>query len=159
MYRHYHLTEKQKQRIWSKVQVTDGCWEWLGSHQAGGYAQCGIGSQRAGTRSMGVVHRAVYQMVVGPIPSGLSLDHLCRNRGCVNPFHLEPIPIKVNILRGNGWGGRHKRKTHCPAGHPYTGSNLYTLYTGSRDGHRFCRTCDREKHRRQRERDRPRRTK
>lgn len=76
-------------------------------------------------------HRVVYETVVGPVPEGLELDHLCRNRGCVNPAHLEPVTHQENMRRGH-WG----MKTHCPQGHPYEGDNLV------RDGHsRICRWC------------------
>lgn len=63
-----------------------------------------------------------------PIPDGLVLDHLCRNRACINPNHLEPVSTRVSILRGEGVMARHARKTHCPHGHPYDEPNTWVKY-------------------------------
>lgn len=83
-------------------------------------------------------------MFVGPIPDGLVIDHLCRNPQCVNPMHLEPVTPEENTRRGiGGWNTR--AKTHCPQGHPYSGANLYINPTS---GARVCRTCNNEKARR-----------
>jgi hypothetical protein len=82
-------------------------------------------------------------LLVGPIPEGLTIDHLCRVRHCVNPAHLEAVSERVNILRGNGAGARNARKTHCVKGHAFTPDNLYRDY----QGYRRCRRChiDRQK--------------
>lgn len=82
-------------------------------------------------------HRLVYELLVGPIPDGLQLDHLCRNRGCVRPDHLEPVTRRTNILRGTGPSAIHARKTQCPHGHPYD-------RTVTRRGttERRCSTCE-----------------
>ena len=85
-------------------------------------------------------HRFVYEAERGPIPSGLTLDHKCRVRQCVNPAHLEPVTLAENILRGNGWSGRHARVTQCPHGHPYDDTNTYRGR-----GFRECRACNRKK--------------
>lgn len=76
-------------------------------------------------------------MEVGPIPEGMDLDHTCRNRGCVNPEHLEPVTTQVNTLRGIGPTAENARKTHCKHGHPLEGDNLYV----DPEGKRKCRAC------------------
>jgi len=84
-------------------------------------------------------HRAVYQLLVGPIPLGLQIDHLCRNRVCVNPAHLEAVTQRENIRRSDP-GKHHRNKTHCPHRHPYSGRNLIVR---KRTGARRCRECER----------------
>lgn len=82
-------------------------------------------------------HRWAYEYFKGPIPEGLQLDHLCRNRNCVNPAHLEPVTQRENLLRGTTLSAANFAKTHCPQGHPYSGANLYVKPNGGRD----CRKC------------------
>jgi hypothetical protein len=84
-----------------------------------------------------VAHRLVYEELVGPIPEGMELDHLCRNTSCVNPAHLEPVPHRVNVLRGVGPTAENAVKTECVNGHPLTGRNLCIR----KEGGRKCRTC------------------
>lgn len=79
-----------------------------------------------------------HELHKGPIPEGLVIDHLCRNRGCVNPDHLEAVTQRENILRGEGLAAANARKTHCPKGHPYSGENLYVVPSS---GRRQCRIC------------------
>lgn len=118
--------------FWAKVDrgTTDGCWLWLGAHRATGY-----GSFRGQCS-----HRFAYELVVGPIPEGLELDHLCRVRECVNPAHLEPVTRRENILRSDNFAGQRARQTHCKRGHEFTAANTYVNARGNRS----CRTCHRE---------------
>lgn len=83
-----------------------------------------------------LAHRAIYETLVGPIPAGLTLDHLCRNRWCVNPQHLEPVTARENVLRGEGLSARRARQTNCKRGHALTVDNVYA---GRRE--RRCRIC------------------
>jgi hypothetical protein len=129
-------------RFWTKVrELPNGCWEWGASVSPSGY---GVIREGGGGSPSKVAHRVAYEFVVGKIPEGLCIDHLCRNRACVNPAHLEPVTMRENLLRGEGWAGRHARKTHCPSGHPYSGPNLAR---GSK-GERRCRACARDRARR-----------
>lgn len=115
-----------------RVDVGEGdeCWEWRGSMYRDGY-----GRWRAGGRSR-AAHIVSWESVFGPVPEGLDLDHLCRNRGCVRPSHLEPVTRQVNLLRGRTIAAAHAAKTHCPKGHPYSEENTYRCR-----GIRQCRTC------------------
>jgi hypothetical protein len=93
-------------------------------------------TRREGPGVTTLAHRIVYMLLVGPIPFGYALDHLCRVRRCVNPAHLEPVTIAENVLRGEGTAARHARQTHCLRGHPLSGDNL-VVYGGDR----HCRAC------------------
>ena len=126
--------EETAQRFWEKVEKTEGCWLWIASREGGGYGRFYL------THGHGVpAHRFAYELLVGPIPPGLEIDHLCRNRACVNPAHLEPVTHRINDLRGINPPAMNARKTHCPHGHPYDLLNTYTGYKGCRD----CRICHR----------------
>ncbi len=124
------------QRFWDKVVVSrrTGCWLWTGTRDPLGYGRYSIG------RKMPMAHRAAYEALVGPIPEGFDIDHVrargCASRGCVNPAHLEAVTHHENVLRGDV-GQHNKRKTHCPQGHAYEGSNLYL----DKNGGRGCIAC------------------
>lgn len=125
-------------RFLSNVEASaDGCWLWTASVKDTGYAQFRVD----GALVLG--HRFAFEYFVGRIPEGLTLDHLCRVRRCVNPTHLEPVSVGVNTLRGDGPSARAARATHCPHGHPYDEGN-----TCVSSGARYCRACAREKMRR-----------
>lgn len=119
-------------RFWSKVHaLPNGCWSWT-AYRSHGYGQF---------RWQGHIiraHRLCYEMLISPIPINLECDHLCRNRACVNPKHIEIVTYRVNMLRGFGFGGINTRKTHCLRGHSLTGANLYVRPKGRR---RECRIC------------------
>lgn len=110
------------------------CWEWPGVVNSAGYGVMQVNgkSKRA--------HRELYERVIGPIPKGMVLDHLCRNRKCANPWHLEPVSLEENILRGTGLPAENARKTHCIRGHEFTSENTRIL----RGAERECRECARE---------------
>lgn len=120
-----------QERIKKNILIDDkGCWLWQLFIDKDGYGVIHIrdgGSQRA--------HRRSYEAFGGEIPDDFHIDHLCRNRACVNPDHLEPVTCKENIARGNT-GFNNKSKTHCPAGHLYA-DNLIL----EKDGGRKCRKC------------------
>lgn len=105
--------------------LASSCWYWAKAPNKAGYGTHWVEGKvyRA--------HRFVYEALVGEIPEGLVLDHLCKNKLCVNPDHLEAVTQKVNMERG-----LHAQKTHCPHGHEYTPENTY-LY----DNRRTCKTC------------------
>lgn len=127
------------ERFWDKVSadLNGGCWEWKGA-VSGGNATGGYGQMRDAGKTL-YAHRLSYETLSGSIPDGLHLDHLCRNRKCVNPLHLEPVTCKENLMRGIGPTSKHAAKTHCKQGHPYSGENLRMC-----NGSRRCRTCDRK---------------
>lgn len=133
----YTLSESDAQRFWSKVDKTSDCWTWTGSHfKQTGYALFNV-KMTDGVWRPTTAHRVAYRLSTGPIPDGLVLDHLCRNRWCVNPAHLEPVTRGENVLRGEGRSAQQARWTECPRGHSFDGPNTYIRPSGKRE----CRTC------------------
>jgi len=119
-------------RFFAKFKMGRGCWQWRGSVTDKGYGHFhmdGKGYQ---------AHRVAYMLFVSKIPDGKCIDHLCRNRACVNPNHLEVVTWKENILRGIGFSAVNSRKTRCIRGHKLSGHNLIIR---SYDGTRMCRQC------------------
>lgn len=111
---------------------TAECWVWQKGKSRDGYARIQVG------RKSRDAYRVAYEAFVGPVPEGLELDHLCRNRACINPAHLEPVTRRVNVLRGVSIVAVNARKTHCASDHPLSGDNLYIRP----DGGRACRRCN-----------------
>lgn len=128
------------QRFWSKVELsktTDPCWLWTGC-LANKRRVLKYGRFQNKGRAV-AAHRFAFEDIAGPIPENLTLDHLCKNTLCVNPWHLEPVTRGVNVLRGQAPPAQNARKQTCPRGHPYSGDNLYER--PSRPGYKLCRAC------------------
>lgn len=118
-------------RFWRKVDKTSTCWLWTASKVPGtGYASFQVSSAKRVN-----AHRWAYEALVGPIPRGMQLDHLCRVRHCVNPAHLEAVPPVVNVRRGTSPGAEALRRTKCEMGHPYSQWGVF------RARRRVCRLC------------------
>ncbi len=132
-------------RFWTRVEKTETCWNWVGPINKGKYGTI----QENGKTYL--VHRIAYQQLVGEVPTGLVLDHLCRNTKCVNPQHLEPVTQSENVRRGFGVGALNSKKTHCWRGHPFTPENTYSYTCKNKYGtyqQRVCKTCKKQIHHR-----------
>ena len=127
------LTEEEASRFWEKVNKESGggCWSWTG------YLNFGYGRFRLQGKHWRA-HRLAYSITVGRIPDGKVTDHLCRNRSCVNPEHLEIVDSRTNTLRGESPIAKQARQTHCKRGHELSEGNLYPTKTG----YRMCRACE-----------------
>lgn len=132
-------------RFWAKVDKSGDCWLWTAAKNNQGYGVFGI----PGNKKV-LPHRFSYELVKGPIPLGLTIDHLCRTPLCVNPDHLEAVTHRVNNLRGASQAALNAQKTYCPKGHAYSGDNLF-VWKNTWGWTRRCRTC---KNQQQRERRR-----
>lgn len=129
------FTDILKERFLAKTNKTDGCWLWIGATGSNGYGQMQFGPRKQ------QAHRIAYQLYIGPIPDTLTLDHICRRRNCVNPWHVRPMTMIENSRIGN----RFTARASCHKGHPYLPENT-RLYRG----YRVCRICKREKDKAQR---------
>lgn len=112
------------------------CIPGIGYHGPNGYVWVSRGR---------LAHRVAYEQARGPIPEGLELDHLCRNRACVNPDHLEPVTHRENLLRADTFAARHAAQTHCVNGHEFTPDNTYIRTRP--EGGRECRACRKARNR------------
>lgn len=121
-----------EERFWEKVDCSGDCWEWTAHIRGKGYG----GFWKDG--KMMFAHRVAYELEVGKIPTGLEIDHLCRNRKCVNPHHLEPVTTRENVLRGEGLAAKQSRQTHCKRGHEFVADSWYP----NNKGGKVCRKCE-----------------
>lgn len=136
-------------RFWAKVEKNGAvstarpglgpCWVWVAGRTAQGYGLF----HPSKTQSV-LAHRWAYQQAGNEIPEGMVLDHLCRNRRCVNPLHLEPVTDQENLRRGAGYGLRNGMRRSCVNGHSYTPENSYY----SPAGELRCRQCARDRDKR-----------
>lgn len=125
-----------QKRLEAKLRGPDvnGCYSWTGAVSSVGY---GVIRNDGGSKLL-LVHRVSYELSKGPIKPGLTIDHLCRNRLCANPNHLEAVTNRVNNLRGGSSAARNARKTHCKRGHELIDPNLVRV---SGRPVRRCRLC------------------
>lgn len=126
------VDEKTLRRMWAKIQPPEGCWIWTGSAQRKGYSQSiSVNESRTRTGKSYLPHRLMFQWFKFDIPPDLTIDHLCKNRRCVNPDHMEPTTLAENVRRGT-------KKPYCKHGHKQIPENRYTA-PGS--GRQRCRLC------------------
>jgi hypothetical protein len=124
-------------KILEKVAKTESeCWLWLGPNNGNGYGTINVLGKQS------YVHRLMFIYYKGEIPEGKEIDHLCRNRGCCNPEHMEAVTHRENMLRGKTLPAMQLERDECPKGHRYSGKN--------RRGDRICHTCGAENARRYR---------
>lgn len=132
------LDDKAKIRFLSKINKTDNCWEWIGSISSKGYGVFWLNGKNR------LAHRVSFINFKKSIDENLCIDHICRNRKCVNPGHLRSVTVKVNNIENSlSASATNKKKTHCKNGHEFTSENTYT--NKSRSSHyRVCRKCNRK---------------
>jgi hypothetical protein len=135
-------TATPQERFWAKVDAEGDCWIWTGAIGTHGYGVFRVDGKAV------TAHRYSYESLVGKIADGLTIDHLCRNRPCLNPDHLEAVTQMENNrrvpagLRSASARGLKPPRTECKRGHPLSGENLYVV---PNSGHRSCRTCAKQR--------------
>ena len=120
-----------EERFWEKVDKTNSCWIWTSEKNYSGYGKFQLKGKRV------KAHRFSYELTNGKIPKGLTIDHLCRNRSCVNPDHLEAVTQKENLLRGISPAAINSRRKFCIRGHLLSGRNLYVKPNNGRQCRRL----------------------
>lgn len=139
--------KKSKDRLLSKIKLSKSqhyegtvCWNWTDFKDKDGYGKFSFNGKSR------IAHRISYELHLGKIPDGLTLDHLCRNTSCINPIHLEPTTSKENTMRGISPSAKNAAKTHCKRGHEYTPQNTWIVNSVSGKG-RVCKICNRMRER------------
>ncbi|KKL96846.1 hypothetical protein LCGC14_1840390 [marine sediment metagenome] len=133
-----------EERFFSHVQKTSGCWLWTASRDKNGYGAFSYRRRKQGVNRSLRAHRWAYEHLVGPIPKGYLIDHICRIPACVNPAHLRTVTPRENtILNSRSHQARNAAKTHCKRGHPLSGPNVWIHTRKDRPGcmERRCRRC------------------
>ena len=128
--------QSTEERFWARVDKSGECWLWIARLDRDGYGRL------PWRGPIYLAHRYAWELLRGPIPEGLSIDHLCRVRHCVNPDHMEPVTWKTNTMRGDSFSAKNAAKTVCKWGHPFDKHNTYVSERGGHVG-RHCRTCNR----------------
>lgn len=123
--------QKLTRYLVDRVSIVNDCWEWQGKTYKG-YAYARNPFDMSNKR----MHILAYEVFKNPVPDGLVLDHLCRNRKCLNPDHLEEVTLVENVMRGESEHAKNARKTHCKHGHAFSKENIYRY-----DNKRICREC------------------
>jgi len=129
------VTDSDWKRFWSKVQKTETCWNWTGHTSPHGYGKfTKYGHNLA-------AHRWLYHNTIERVLEDKVVDHICRNRLCVNPKHLRPLSDTENVLLGVGASATNRRKTHCIKGHEFTPDNTEKVMVSHRGPYRRCLKC------------------
>ena len=126
-------------RLLSSMGHPDECWNWTGHIGKNGYSYCCYKGKNT------TAYRASWEHLIGPIPQGYEIDHLCKNPKCVNPLHLEPVTPYINNMRSNSAAAKCSRKTHCINGHAFDKDNTKMISRKNGKFDRRCKICHRNR--------------